>query len=343
MWGRSPNQISSKSADHIGYAPKLSTSPNEIPAIFALGFTTVLHLTEPTVESIRYYNRHTGSSETEEIYGESFLRWAYGNPLGKLSLHAFVKRPVFSKWYGWRMSKPESANRVAPFITKYGLDPDDFAEAPGSFRSFNEFFYRKLKSSARPIDSAPVVFPADGRHLGFPDISAIDSFFVKGQRFDLAALLDDAALAAKYAKGSLVLSRLCPVDYHRFHFPAAGVPSETRLINGPLFSVSPIALARNLSYLWTNKRTLTELKTEDFGTILLLEIGATCVGTIRQTFKPGQPVEKGAEKGYFAFGGSSTITVFEPGAVTLADDLLENSARQTELYARVGSAMASDS
>jgi phosphatidylserine decarboxylase len=292
------------------------------------------------VDTIRYYNRHTGTHETEDIYGEGFLRWAYGNPLGKLSLHAFVKRPAFSKWYGWRMSKPESAQRVLPFIVKYGLDPDDFLEAPSSFHSFNEFFFRKLKNAARPIDATPVVFPADGRHLGFPDISAIDSFFVKGQRFDLAGLLDDAALAAKYAKGSLVLSRLCPVDYHRFHFPAAGTPSETRTINGPLFSVSPIALARNLSYLWTNKRTLTELKTADLGTILLLEIGATCVGTIRQTFIPGQPVAKGAEKGYFAFGGSSTITIFEPGTVALATDLLEHSARQTELYARMGSALA---
>lgn len=311
-----------------------------VSTIFALGFIAALPFTAVTVDSIRYYNRHTGTHETEEIYGEGFLRWAYGNPLGNLSLHAFVKRPAFSKWYGWRMSKPESAQRVLPFIAKYGLDPDDFAETPCTFRSFNEFFFRKLKPSARPIDAAPVVFPADGRHLGFPDISAIDSFFVKGQRFDLASLLDDAGLAAKYAKGSLVLSRLCPVDYHRFHFPAAGVPSETRLINGPLFSVSPIALAQNLSYLWTNKRTLTELKTDDFGTILLLEIGATCVGTIQQTFKPGIPVEKGAEKGYFAFGGSSTITIFKPGHATLADDLLENSAKQTELYARVGSAMA---
>lgn len=292
------------------------------------------------MNSIRYFNRHTGTQETEEIYGESFLRWAYGNPLGKLSLHAFVKRPAFSKWYGWRMSKPQSASRVAPFIEKYGLDPADFADDPASFRSFNEFFFRKLKPTARPIDPAPAVFPADGRHLGFPDISRIDSFFVKGQRFDLSALLADPALAARYAKGSLVLSRLCPVDYHRFHFPAAGVPSETKLLQGPLFSVSPLALTQNLSYLWTNKRTLTELKTESLGTILLLEIGATCVGTIQQTFTPGAPVEKGAEKGYFAFGGSSTITVFEPEAVSLADDLIENSARQTELYTRVGSAMA---
>ena len=291
------------------------------------------------VKSIRYFNRHSGQQETEQVYGESFLRWVYGNPLGKLSLHALVKRHGFSKWYGRRMSKPQSASRIQPFIDQYQLDADDFADSPSSFASFNEFFFRKLKPEARPVDDAPIVFPADGRHLGFPDISAIESFFVKGQTFDLPALLGDTRLAEKYSKGSLVLSRLCPVDYHRFHFPAAGVPSETKTLPGPLFSVSPIALAKSLSYLWTNKRTLTELVTEDFGTVLLMEIGATCVGSIHQTFTPGEPVIKGAEKGYFAFGGSSTITIFEPGKVELSKDLLENSAQQAELYARIGSHM----
>ncbi|NQX01115.1 phosphatidylserine decarboxylase, partial [bacterium] len=198
-----------------------------------------------------------------------------------------------------------------------------------------------LKPAARPIDAdeASVVFPADGRHLGFARASEIGGVFVKGQKFDLAALLGDRELAARYADGSLVLSRLCPVDYHRFHFPAAGVPGETRGIDGPLFSVNPIALRQRLAYLWTNKRTITRLQTERFGTVLCLEIGATCVGTIGQTYTPGQPVAKGAEKGYFAFGGSSTLTLFEPGAVCLEQDLLVNSARQIELYARIGSRM----
>jgi phosphatidylserine decarboxylase len=294
------------------------------------------------VEPIRYFNRHTGLLETEQIYGEGFLRWSYGNPLGALALAALVKRPAFSKWYGRRMSTPQSAARIAPFIARYGLDPAEFAEPPDSFASFNGFFYRKLKPAARPIDAdeASVVFPADGRHLGFERASAIDGVFVKGQRFDLPALLGDAALAARYAEGSLVLSRLCPVDYHRFHFPVAGTPGETRLIEGPLFSVSPIALRRRLAYLWTNKRTLTRLETSRLGTVLLLEIGATCVGTIAQTFRAGSPVAKGAEKGYFAFGGSSTITLFEPGAIRLEADLRAYSAKQTELYARIGSRMA---
>ena len=293
------------------------------------------------MEAIRYFNRHSGVLETEQVYGEGFLRWSYGNPLGEISLEAFVKRPFFSKWYGRRMSTPESAARVAPFIAQYGLDAADFAEPYDSYRSFNEFFYRKLKKEARPIDGDPatVVFPADGRHLGFERASAIAGVFVKGQKFNLTSLLGDEKLAARYADGALVLSRLCPVDYHRFHFPVAGVPGETRLINGPLFSVNPIALRQKLAYLWTNKRTITELKTERFGTVLCLEIGATCVGTIVQTFQPGIAVEKGEEKGYFAFGGSSTLTIFEPNTVKLDSDLVSYSARQIELYARVGSRM----
>jgi phosphatidylserine decarboxylase len=294
------------------------------------------------VEPIRYFNRHSGVIETEQVYGEGFLRWTYNHPLGALALTALVKRRFFSAWYGRRMSTQKSAARVAPFIAEYGLDPSEFADAPESFRSFNEFFYRKLKPSARPVDAdeSSVVFPADGRHLGFQRASEIDGVFVKGQRFDLTALLGNSDLAARYADGALILSRLCPVDYHRFHFPAAGVPGATRLIAGPLFSVSPIALRRRLAYLWTNKRTITPLQTTRFGTVQLLEIGATCVGTIRQTYHPGEPVEKAAEKGFFAFGGSSTITLFEPGAVMLEADLADHSSRQVELYAKVGTRMA---
>jgi len=279
--------------------------------------------------------------ETEQVYGELFLKWAYGNPLGKLALHSFIKRPAFSRWYGKRMDSPETKSKVMPFINDYGLDTSEFTETAESFSSFNDFFYRKLKPEARPIANTEVVFPADGRHLGFDNIDRIDGFFVKGQTFDLHQLLDDAELSARYTGGSLVLSRLCPVDYHRFHFPVSGTTTETRLVNGPLFSVSPIALARNLSYLWQNKRTITEIKTETMGNVLMLEIGATCVGSIVQTYQPGKMVHKGDEKGYFAFGGSSTIAIFEPGKVKLADDLLMNSAKQIETYAKMGDSMGS--
>jgi phosphatidylserine decarboxylase len=280
--------------------------------------------------------------ETESVYGEPFLRWSYGSPLGSLALSAFVKRPFFSAWYGRRMDKPGSAAKIAPFLAQYGLDTGEFAAPVSSYASFNEFFYRTLKPQARPINGNPAVavFPADGRHFGFSHAGEINRVFVKGQRFSIDGLLGDPALADRYRDGALVLSRLCPVDYHRFHFPVAGTPGEARLIPGPLYSVSPIALRRKLSYLWTNKRMVTLLDAGPFGTVSILEIGATCVGTIRQTFPSGMPAAKGAEKGYFAFGGSSTITLFEPGKIRLAEDLLHHSAQGTELYAKMGTTMA---
>lgn len=292
------------------------------------------------MQPVKFYNRYTRQLETEAIYGEGFLKWAYGNPLGKIALHSFVKKPFFSAWYGRRMDKAATIEKIAPFLEKYGLDAADYQKKPEEFTSFNDFFYRKLAPGVRPIAETPVVFPADGRHLGFPRASKIEDVFVKGQKFNLETLLGSPTLAEQFADGTLILSRLCPVDYHRFHFPCDGIPGETEVLNGPLFSVSPLALRQNLSYLWQNKRTLTPLHSEELGLVLLMEIGATCVGTIKQTFTPNQPVKKGDEKGYFAFGGSSTLLLFEPGKVKLAADLLEQSSHQTELYARMGSELA---
>ncbi len=289
-------------------------------------------------EPIRYFNRYTGQVETEDVYGAGFMQWTYGNPLGRLSLHALVKRAAFSRWYGRRMDAARSRAKVAPFIARYKVKADEFADAPESYRSFNEFFYRKLKTAARPVDPDPdvAVFPADGRHLGFQDVSKLEGIFVKGAVFDLRKLVGDSDLAARFQDGAMVLSRLCPVDYHRFHFPVAGVPSEPKLINGLLFSVNPIALRRNIHIFTENKRAVTRIDSKKFGLVVMLEIGATNVGSFEYTFKPGVPVEKGAEKGYFKFGGSSTVTLFERGRIELATDLLETSQTGMELYARMG-------
>jgi phosphatidylserine decarboxylase len=291
---------------------------------------------------ITFYNRLTRRIETEAVYGEGFLRFTYESNLGALPLHALVKKAAFSRWYGRRMDAPASRAKIAPFLETYGVDVSEFADAQDSFRTFNEFFYRKLKPRARPIAPGEndIVFPADGRHIVLPDIAACDDFFIKGTRFDLVTLLRDAALAERFASGSMLISRLCPVDYHRFHFPCAGTPASSYLINGPLYSVSPIALRKRPSIPWENKREITLLRTTKLGDVLLLEVGATCVGSIVQTFEPGSSIAKGDEKGYFRFGGSCVITIFEPGRIRFADDLIEHSKAGREVYARMGDVAA---
>lgn len=287
---------------------------------------------------VEFHNRYTRQIEQESIYGEGFLRWTYGNPLGRLSLHALVKRAIFSRVYGWLMDQPSSQKRVRPFIDRFQLKESEFLDPVINFKSFNEFFFRKLKPSARPIhaDETVVTFPADGRHLAFQDFSCCPGIFAKGQVFTLAELIQSENLAQTYARGALVISRLCPVDYHRFHFPTAGKASAPQLIQGPLQSVNPIALAQNIRILSTNRRCLTELSTPNLGKVLMIEVGATCVGGFVYTFKPNSTVSKGDEKGYFRFGGSLTMTLFEPGRVQLDADLLENTHRGLETYAIMG-------
>ena len=287
---------------------------------------------------IEFFNRRTGRVETEQVFGEGWLRFAYENPVGRLSVWLIARRAIFSKWFGLRMSKPESALRVLPFITQYNLDVDEFAKSPFDYKTFNDFFYRALKPGARPIAGGDdvAVLPADGRHLVFPDIDAAEGFYVKGAKFTVRELLDDEELATRFAGGAMVISRLCPVDYHRFHFPVAGAPRESRLVQGWLYSVSPIALRRRIRYLVENKREVTVIEGSPFGPVAMIEVGATNVGSIRQSFVPGRPVAKGDEKGLFAFGGSCVITLFTRGSIRFDDDLVTQSREQRETYARMG-------
>jgi phosphatidylserine decarboxylase len=299
-------------------------------------------------QSIQFYNRYTQSLQTEDVYGEAWLRFAYENPAGRLMVWALAKRKLFSAYFGWRMNWKYSAHKVLPFIVKYDLDVDEFAKKAYDYSTFNEFFSRALKKGVRPIAEGDdvAVFPADGRHLVFPNVDTAEGFYVKGAKFSLAELFgeqdlpqEQQVLSKKYAGGAMVISRLCPVDYHRFHFPCAGVPGEPRLINGVLYSVSPIALRRNIQYLVQNKRMLTELETPAFGSVACFEVGATNVGSIVHTFVSGREVKKGYEKGLFKFGGSCVITVFRAGAMRFDTDLVEQSRNCVETYARMGDRM----
>jgi phosphatidylserine decarboxylase len=286
-------------------------------------------------EKIYYIDRSDGKRNEEKIYYEKALRFLYGSFIGKCLNILVAHLPLFSHVFGWWQHLGRSKKKISPFILNYGIDATEFAEPIEAYSSFNAFFIRKLNREARPL--APgVIMPADGRYLVYQNIATCDGFIVKGKKFTLQKLLKNDGLAHRYAQAGMVIARLCPSDYHRFHFPVDCTPSSAQLINGPLYSVNPIAVKQNIELLSENKRVITHLLTEKYGTILFIEVGATNVGSIHQTFKPNQPVKKGDEKGYFSFGGSSIILLFEQETIQCASDLLKNSSEQIETLSLFG-------
>ena len=287
---------------------------------------------------IKFWNPYTSRMEVEKIYGEKWLRFSYQSTLGKIGLWGMVKRKWFSSWYGSRMDASASRNKIFPFVEKYNLDQSEFLDPPETFKTFNEFFYRKLKPNARPIDTGKksIIFPADGRHLLIPNLSEVKHIYAKGQKFCLESLLGCPVLANQWQNGAMLISRLCPVDYHRFHFPTSGHLSTTTLIDGSLFSVNPIALRQKISIFWQNKRYLSVLDNKYVGKIAQLLVGATCVGSVHQTSNDDCLVHKGGEYGYFSFGGSCVITIYPKNRVTFRKELVEKSVEGVESYFKFG-------
>lgn len=291
------------------------------------------------MNSIPYLDRKTGKIGHEKVFKGKLIAYLYDNKNRCLLANLLSKSPLFSKSIGFWQKQSRTAKNITPFIEEYGVDPSEFLDPVASFSSFNDFFIRKLKPEARPLATSDAIIPADGRYWFYDKIQTGMELFVKGQPFNLERLFQNGELAKKYQGGSLVLARLCPSDYHRFHFPIDCIPGESRLINGPLFSVNPRAVKQNLAYLTENKRRLTLLKSESFGQVAYFAVGATTCGSIVETFTPGKPVQKGDEKGYFEFGGSALILLFEPGKIAFSNDLLAANQTGMEIRCLLGQEM----
>lgn len=288
----------------------------------------------PPQAPIYYYDRESGVLETEKVAAEKWLVWLYNNPLGEATLWGLAKRKLVSSIYGSRMDRSSSVQKIAPFVEVFDIDMS--AVQKQEFNSFNDFFIRKLKKNARPVDtiSTIAVSPADGKLLAYADISNSD-FIIKGYRFDVLSFLNNVDLAQKYLDGTMVVIRLAPPDYHRFHFPMSGSVTPNVQIDGDYYSVNPIALRKKTELFCLNKREYAIITHPFFGDVVMAEVGATMVGSIVQTYA-GQFVNKGDEKGYFKFGGSTVVLLFEKGKISLDNDLLRHSLEGYETSLKQG-------
>jgi phosphatidylserine decarboxylase len=220
------------------------------------------------------------------------------------------------------------------------------APIPGdltSYKTFNQFFYRRLTSDAFSErcslchDEHSVVSPADCHLSVIPNLSENPDFYVKGCKFDLRTFLGSGReeLAQEYADGTLLLFRLSPDDYHRFHFPFDCIPSSPVRVKGCLESVNPIAYTPStkegkqglyspgVQPLLVNERHFMTLKSDVFGEVLCVPVGAMMIGKIHETYKPDVLANRCDEMGYFAFGGSSLVLIFKKGVICVNKNLVD--------------------
>lgn len=285
---------------------------------------------------IKFINRKTGKTEIENPPGVGFLKFLYHNPFGKLAILPIAKRKFLSDWYGKKMDKPSSVNKIKDFVAQLNIDMSEAEKSIDEFTSFNDFFYRKLKPNARPIENG-FVSPGDGKLLAFENVSDVHNFFVKGREFTLPEFLSNKELAEKHKNSSLIILRLAPNDYHRYHFPFTGKASQMTKIKGDYFSVSPYALASNFTQVFCeNKREFCVLTSEEKGEIIIAPVGATMVGSIIETYTPNSEVTKGDEMGYFAFGGSTVVLLVDKNKLKIDADILQNTKNNIETFVKMG-------
>lgn len=287
---------------------------------------------------IKYYNRKTKQYEIEKIAGDTYLQWTYSSPVGMKFLELLVKKKFFSKIYGSFCDSKRSIKKVHSFIKDFDINMAHSEKSADEFQSFNDFFTRKLKKEARPIDTDidSLVSPGDGRLLAYENIDLNKLVQVKGFTYSLNKLINNPSISKKFSEGICIILRLCPTDYHRFHFIDDGVCEETIKITGDYYSVNPIALKQIPELFCRNKREWSIFHSKNFGDILHIEVGATCVGSIIQTYTPGKAIQKGEEKGYFKFGGSTTILFLEKNKVKIDKDIIEQSSKGYESRVLMG-------
>lgn len=277
---------------------------------------------------IQYYDRETGKYETEKVAGDTYLNWIYSSPIGMSLLEMFVKRKFFSSLYGKYCDTKLSSRKIPEFIKDFDIDLSVCENSEGNFESFNDFFTRKVTAKGRPVnmDISSFISPGDGRLLAYENIDLEKLVQVKGLTYSFRELIDEPELLSAFDNGICLILRLCPTDYHRFHFVDDGVSGPTHKINGNYYSVNPVALNKKEKLFCQNKREWSVYKSNNFGDILYVEVGATCVGSIIQTYTPNSRLTKGSEKGYFKFGGSTVIMFLQKNKVTIDKDILQQSS-----------------
>ncbi len=290
--------------------------------------------------SIQVWDRAAGRMFEENVHGGAGVRLLYRTVPGRWLESVLLSRRIVSRlmgsWYGSRFSRA----MIPDFIRAQAIRMEEFESK--DYRSFNEFFVRKFRPGARTFGEDNSALPAfaEARYLAYEQVTPDLKFPVKGETLSAARMLtvpDEVEFYPdRFLKGPLLIARLCPADYHRYHYPDRGRTLAAWTVHGRYHSVNPAALNALGDVFARNERRVSILETEIFGCLAYVEVGALGVGRIVQSHDEKEPFGRGDEKGMFLFGGSTVLVFGEPGAWMPSADLLAKTAEETETLVRLG-------
>ena len=280
---------------------------------------------------MRYIDRLGNISETDS-FQDKFLKALYTNIVGRALLKLLVN-PMVSKLGGRLLSTTASKVLIQPFVKSNNIDLSTYEKQ--EFDSYNDFFIRKIKKNERKInmDSKVLISPCDSK-LSVYKIDKNRRFFIKNTLYSTKSLLRDRKIADRYRGGYAMVFRLTVDDYHRYCYIDNGLKTNNKFIQGVLHTVNPIA-NDILPIYKENSREYSILQSDNFGDVLMMEVGALMVGKI-VNYHQSRYVKKGQEKGRFEFGGSTVILLFEKDKVIVDQDILDNTQNEYETVVKMG-------
>ena len=265
------------------------------------------------------------------------LFYLYNSIIGRFVLKILVN-PYISYICGIFLDSPLSVLLIKPFISKNNINIDEYESV--KYKSFNEFFSRKIKPGKRVISDNPNEFisPCDA-YLSCYKLNEQTVIPAKQSEYNLHSLLRDKKLATEFENGWCLVFRLCVDHYHRYIYTDNGRILCKRKIKGVLHTVRPVALRARPVFV-ENTREYMLLDTENFGRIIQMEVGAMLVGKIENFDEKGSFV-RGAEKGRFLYGGSTIIMLVKEDKICIDAGLVNAGKDGKEISVKMGQNLGS--
>ena len=280
---------------------------------------------------MKYIVRERNSKENIILESPKALDFFYGTFIGRIILRLFITKGM-ANLLALYMNSRLSKHKIKKFVNKNDINVFEYDDK--KYKSYNDFFIRKVLSEKRPINTTKdvLISPCDSKVTAYK-IEEDLTLNIKNSYYSIDTLVEKNVMD-DYKGGTALVFRLSTDNYHRYCYIDSGSKGKNFHIKGVYHTVQPISL-KHYNFYKTNNREWTILNTNNFGKVIQVEVGALCIGRIHNNHE-SYIFKRGEEKGYFEFGGSTIVLLFKKNVVKLDDDIYNNSKEGIETIVKYG-------